>query len=63
MTFIPVFVSQSDLGNPMEVNAHQGSTFRRDLVCKWECPLWVKSGHSAPASRMSAFGGKAVIRP
>jgi hypothetical protein len=42
MTFIPVFVSQSDLGDPMGVNAHQGSTFRRGLMCKWECPLFSK---------------------
>ncbi len=28
-----------------------------------QCPLWVKSGHSAIPSPMSAFGGKADIKP
>ena len=69
MTFIPVFVSQSDLGDPMGVNAHKGSTFRRGLVCKSECPLCAKSGHSpdpldrlgpAKAPRTAADSGNAV---
>ena len=31
------------------------------LECWFECPLWVKSRHSATTLRMSAFGGKADV--
>ncbi len=38
-----------------------GADLDQLLAQSQQCPLWVKSGHSRGASRMSAIGGKADI--